>query len=153
MEMSSERVVPAPVPTVWEALNNTEVLRECITGCDRLEELETGVYDVAMAVRVGPVNAKFKGRMLLLDVEAPTAYTIKFEGQGGIAGFAKGLAKVSLVPHADSEQTLLRYEVSAQIGGKLAQLGSRLVDSAAKKMADDFFEKFVASFSARPENA
>ena len=153
MEMFSERVVPAPPAAVWEALNDIDRLRGCIAGCDRLELLEPAVYDVAAAVQIGPVNANFKGKMSLLDIEAPTAYTIRFEGQGGVAGHAKGTAKVSLRPHDDLHQTLLCYDASAQIGGKLAQLGSRLIDSAAKKMADDFFEKFVASFSKDTEQA
>jgi len=140
-------VVPATPEAVWKALNDLTVLSSCITGCERLVETEPGKYDVAMAVKVGPVNAKFKGQLALLDIVEPTAYTIRFEGQGGVAGFAKGSANVWLAPLPDENQTLLSYTASAQVGGKLAQLGSRLIDSAAKKMADDFFTKFSAAFS------
>ena len=153
MEMSSERLIAASQEAVWKALNDLEVLRSCIPGCERIEEREPDVYDVAMSVKIGPVNAKFKGRLALLDVQAPTGYTIRFEGQGGVAGFAKGSASVNLQPQPDESQTVLCYEASAQVGGKLAQLGSRLIDSAAKKMADDFFDKFTSSFSVNTEQA
>jgi len=153
MEMSSERLIEAPPGAVWKALNDLETLRTCITGCERIEEKEPDVYDVAMSVKIGPVNARFKGQLSLLDVQEPTAYTIRFEGQGGVAGFAKGSATVHLQPQEDEDQTMLCYSASAQVGGKLAQLGSRLIDSAAKKMADDFFDKFTSSFSADTEQA
>jgi|SRR5690606_27428917 len=147
MEMSSERVVPATPEIVWKALNNLEVLSQCISGCERLEEIEPNTYDVAMAVKVGPVNAKFKGQLSLVDIVEPTTYTIEFEGKGGVAGFAKGSATVRLSALPDENQTLLSYDASAKVGGKLAQLGSRLIDNAAKKMADDFFAKFTATFT------
>jgi len=153
MEMSSERVVPATPEAVWKALNNLEVLSRCITGCEQLEEFEPNKYDVAMAVKVGPVNAKFKGQLSLIDIIEPTTYTINFEGKGGVAGFAKGSAIVRLASLPDENQTLLSYDASAKVGGKLAQLGSRLIDSAAKKMADDFFTKFTASFSETADTA
>lgn len=153
MEMSSERLIAAPAEAVWKALNDLETLRTCIAGCERIEEKESDVYDVAMTVKVGPVNAKFKGQLSLLDIKEPTGYTIRFEGQGGVAGFAKGSASVHLEPQAEENQTLLCYSAAAQVGGKLAQLGSRLIDSAAKKMADDFFDKFTSSFLVDTERA
>jgi len=153
MEMSSERLIEAPPAEVWNALNDLQVLQGCITGCESIEETGPNQYDVAMKVKIGPVNAKLKGQLSLEDIQAPTGYTIRFEGQGGVAGFAKGSASVRLEPQEDQNQTLLCYDASAQVGGKLAQLGSRLIDSAAKKMADDFFSKFTALFSVDTEKA
>ena len=141
MEMKGSRTVPADVETTWQALNDPEVLRACIPGCESIERVSDGEYKVAMTARVGPVSARFTGRLLLADVVAPTSYTMKFEGQGGAAGFANGSAKVALVA-ADSG-TRIDYAASAQVGGKLAQIGSRLVDGAAAKVADDFFARFV----------
>jgi len=142
MEMSSERAVPASIEATWAVLNDPEALKSCIAGCERFELTEPDQYDMTMAVKVGPVAFKFKGKMSLLDVVANTSYAIKFEGQGGMAGFAKGTANVVLL--AAAEGCILKYDVKAQVGGKLAQLGSRLIDSSAKKMADDFFEKLAA---------
>lgn len=144
MEMSSTRLVPASPQVVWDALNDPQTLKSCIAGCDRIELIEPNVYEVAMVIKVGPVSAKFKGKMSLSDIQPAQSYVIGFEGQGGIAGFAKGSARVGLVPQEDG--TLLEYSVHAQVGGKLAQLGSRLIDSSAKKMADEFFGKFLALF-------
>ncbi|WP_034300478.1 carbon monoxide dehydrogenase subunit G [Herbaspirillum sp. RV1423] len=151
MEMISERIVPALRQAVWEALNAPETLRGCIAGCEKLELVGENEYDVAMAIKIGPVAAKFKGRMTLRDIVAPDAYAIVFEGQGGMAGFAKGTASVKLAEPAEGEGTLLQYEVRAQVGGKLAQLGARLIDSSAKKMADDFFARFVKVFDPAAE--
>ncbi|WP_420223864.1 CoxG family protein [Pigmentiphaga litoralis] len=142
--MSSTRLIPAPQDAVWDALNDPGTLRSCIAGCEHIERVGPDTYDVAMAVRVGPVSARFKGRMSLSDIVEPLSYVIRFEGQGGVAGFAKGQAAVSLAP--EGAGTLLSYTVHAQIGGKLAQLGARLVDSSARKMADEFFGKFLAHF-------
>ena len=141
MEMSNSQFVPASQQTTWEALNDPETLKACITGCESIEKIADNEYQMAMAVKVGPVSAKFKGKMLLADLNPPTSYSLSFEGQGGGAGFAKGGAKVSLAP--EEAGTRLSYTVSAQVGGKLAQIGSRLIDGAAKKMADDFFTAFV----------
>jgi len=151
MEMSSERLIEASPEAVWKALNDLSVLQSCITGCERIEEVGPDIYDVAMSVKIGPVNAKFKGKLSLLNIQVPTGYTIRFDGQGGVAGFAKGSASVNLKPQPDENQTLLCYNATAQVGGKLAQLGSRLIDNAAKKMADDFFDKFRSSFAAHTE--
>jgi carbon monoxide dehydrogenase subunit G len=141
MEMKGSRVVPTDVDTTWRALNDPEVLRACIPGCESIDRVSDTEYRVAMTARVGPVSAKFTGRLLLADIVAPRSYTLKFEGQGGAAGFANGMAKVELSP-VDGN-TRIDYAVSAQVGGKLAQIGSRLIDGAAAKVADDFFSRFV----------
>jgi len=141
MEMKGSRVVPADVATTWRALNDPEVLRECIPGCESIDRVSDTEYRVLMTARVGPVSAKFSGRLTLADIAAPRSYTLKFEGQGGAAGFANGSAKVELSPVEGG--TRIDYAVNAQVGGKLAQIGSRLIDGAAKKMADEFFAKFA----------
>jgi len=143
MEMSSTRIVAAPPATVWTALNDPEVLKACIPGCETFERVSDTEWRAVVAARVGPVSARFTGRMQLADLDPPNGYTLKFEGQGGAAGFASGEAKVGLSP-AEAGATALAYTAKAQIGGKLAQIGSRLVDGAAAKMADDFFERFAA---------
>ncbi len=142
MEMKGDRVVPTDIDTTWRALNDPEVLRACIPGCESIDRVSDTEYRVLMTARVGPVSAKFSGRLLLADVAAPRSYTLKFEGQGGAAGFANGTARVELSP-ADSG-TRIDYAVNAQVGGKLAQIGSRLIDGAAAKVADDFFARFVS---------
>jgi carbon monoxide dehydrogenase subunit G len=141
MEMSSSRVVPASVDATWRALNDPQVLKACIAGCESIERVADNEYTVAMTARVGPVSAKFSGRIVLSDIVPPTSYTITFDGQGGAAGFANGNAKVQLTP--DGSGTRIDYQASAQVGGKLAQIGSRLVDGAAAKVADDFFGRLV----------
>jgi len=148
MEMTSTRNVPAPVATVWAALNDPAVLKGCIPGCDVIEPDGENAYRIAVAARIGPVAAKFTGRMQLADIDPPKGYTLSFEGQGGAAGFAKGNAKVSLAPAENGAATTLSYTVSAQVGGKIAQLGSRLVDGAAQKLADDFFARFSGAVAA-----
>jgi len=140
MEMNGEQRIPATQQQTWEGLNDPEVLKACVPGCESIDKLSDADYQVLMTARVGPVSAKFKGKLTLSDLEPPRAYSIAFEGQGGVAGFGKGSAKVQLEP--DGDETLLRYAVKASVGGKLAQIGSRLVDAAAKKIANDFFTKF-----------
>jgi carbon monoxide dehydrogenase subunit G len=140
MEMSGEQLVPAPQQATWNALNDPEILKACVPGCESIEPLTDNEYQVLMVARVGPVSAKFKGRLTLSDIKPPNSYAIAFEGQGGPAGFAKGSAKVSLATQGLT--TKLSYDVKASVGGKLAQIGSRLVDAAAKKVADDFFRNF-----------
>ncbi|MBA3777538.1 MAG: carbon monoxide dehydrogenase subunit G [Betaproteobacteria bacterium] len=152
MEMTNTRLVPAPVATVWEALNDTETLKACIPGCESLEKVSDDEWRAALTARVGPVSAKFNGTMRLIDATPPTGYTLQFEGKGGPAGFAKGEAKVTLAP-ADGNQTSLTYVVKANVGGKLAQIGSRLIDGAATKLADDFFTCFTAKVAAPPDAA
>ena len=146
MEMTNSRVVPAPVAAVWQALNDPAVLKACIPGCESLERVGDDEWRATMAAKVGPVSAKFSGKMRMTDSTPPSGYTLKFEGQGGAAGFANGEARVTLVPAANDE-TKLTYVVKAQVGGKLAQIGSRLIDGAAAKLADDFFAKFSAQFA------
>ena len=140
MEMSGEQLVPAPQKAVWDALNDPQMLKACVPGCESIERTGDNEYQVLMVARVGPVSAKFKGKLTLSDIKPPDSYSISFEGQGGPAGFAKGGAHVRLAPEGDG--TKLSYDVKASVGGKLAQIGSRLVDAAARKVADDFFRNF-----------
>ena len=149
MEMTSTRTVPAPVETVWAALNDLEVLKSSIPGCDAIEPDGENAYRIAMAARVGPVAAKFSGRMKLAQIDPPHGYTLSFDGQGGAAGFAKGEARVALTPAENGAATALSYTVKAQVGGKIAQIGSRLVDGAAQKLADDFFGRFSDAVAAK----
>ena len=140
MDMTGEYLVPAPQQAVWEALNDPEVLKQCIPGCDEVNKTSDTSFDAKVSVKVGPVKAKFSGAVTLSDIDPPNGYTISGEGKGGAAGFAKGGAQVSL---SEAEGgTLLKYDVNAQVGGKLAQIGARLIDSTAKKMANDFFKTF-----------
>ena len=138
--MTGEQLIPASQQDVWEALNDPDVLKACVPGCESITLVNPNEYQVLMTARVGPVSAKFRGRLSLSDIKPPHSYALAFEGQGGAAGFAKGGAQVKLVPQG--EQTRLIYDVKANVGGKLAQIGSRLVDAAAKKVADEFFKNF-----------
>jgi hypothetical protein len=140
MEMTGEQRIPASQEETWKALNDPDVLKACIPGCESITLVNENEYNVAMTARVGPVSAKFRGRLQLSDIKPPQSYSLTFEGQGGPAGFAKGAAQVKLVP--EKSDTLLRYDVKANVGGKLAQIGSRLIDAAAKKVADEFFQNF-----------
>jgi carbon monoxide dehydrogenase subunit G len=149
MEMSGEQMVPAPQREVWAALNDPAVLKECVPGCESIEPLGENAYQVLMVARVGPVSAKFRGRLTLSDIRPPDSYALAFEGQGGPAGFAKGSAQVKL--QSRDSATRLSYDVKASVGGKLAQIGSRLVDAAAKKVADDFFRAFNERMSRKEE--
>lgn len=141
MDMTGEQLIPAPRAKVWAALNDPEILRQCITGCDVLEKTSDTTFEAAVVVKLGPVKAKFKGKVALSDIDPPNGYTISGEAQGGVAaGFGKGGAEVKLT---DAEGgTRLSYSVSAQVGGKLAQIGARLIDATANKMAEEFFSKF-----------
>ena len=141
MEISGEQRIPLSQQRVWEALNDPEILKACIPGCERIERVADNEYKVAMTAAVGPVKAKFTGKLMLADLNPPHAYSLAFEGSGGTAGFGKGSAKVKLSPDG-SGGTLLTYQATASVGGKLAQIGSRLIDGVARKMADDFFERF-----------
>ena len=141
MQLISHRSVPASVETTWAALNDPEVLKACIPGCESVERTSDHEFNLAMTARVGPVSAKFTGKIALSDVVPPSSYRMSFEGQGGGAGFARGEAKIALV--AENGGTRIDYSATAQVGGKLAQIGSRLVDAAAAKVADDFFGRFV----------
>ncbi|MCC8401926.1 carbon monoxide dehydrogenase subunit G [Paraburkholderia sp. MMS20-SJTN17] len=146
MELSETHTLPVAQQQTWDALNDTAILRGCIPGCESIDPDGENAYLVALSAAVGPVKARFKGRMQLTGIDAPNTYTIVFEGQGGAAGFAKGNAQVTL--EADGEAaTKLSYTANAQVGGKLAQIGSRLVDGAARKIAGEFFRRFTARLS------
>ena len=146
MEMKGEQLVPATQQATWEALNDPQVLKACVPGCESITPACDNAYEVLMVARVGPVSAKFKGKLTLSDIVPPQSYSLSFEGQGGAAGFAKGGAQVRLAGEGSS--TKLSYDVKANVGGKLAQIGSRLVDAAAKKVADDFFRNFNEKVAA-----
>jgi len=140
MEMTGDQLIHASQADTWAALNDPQMLKACIPGCESIELTGANEYGVQMTARVGPVSAKFKGRMTLSNIQAPNSYSIAFEGQGGVAGFAKGGADVNLT--TEGHDTRLAYKVKANVGGKLAQIGSRLVDAAANKVANDFFVAF-----------
>ena len=146
MELTGQQLIPLDQETTWRALNDPEILKACIPGCEAFDKLNDTQYQLTMTARIGPVSAKFKGVMTLGDVDPPRGYTISFEGQGGVAGFAKGEAAVSLEP--EGESTRLSYTAKAMVGGKLAQLGARLIDGVARKLANDFFSAFNARLSA-----
>ncbi|MBS0644153.1 MAG: carbon monoxide dehydrogenase subunit G [Proteobacteria bacterium] len=155
MDMTGERRIPAPRQTVWDALNDPEVLKASIPGCETLEKTSDNQMKASAAVKIGPISARFNGNVTLSDIDPPNGYRITGEGQGGVAGFAKGGAAVSLADDGETA-TLLTYEVHAQVGGKLAQLGARLVDASAKQMADAFFDRFtqqVTALAPAPEGA
>lgn len=143
MTMTGDYQIAAPREVVWAKLNDADVLRACIPGCEELTKLSDTEFEATAKAKIGPVSAKFKGRVTLTDLDPPNGYRISGEGQGGVAGFAKGGATVRLAEQDGG--TLLSYEVEAQIGGKLAQLGQRLINGAAKKLADEFFQKFTDS--------
>ncbi|MEX2455090.1 MAG: carbon monoxide dehydrogenase subunit G [Rhodospirillaceae bacterium] len=142
MEMTGEYRIPAPREKVWEALNDPEVLKKCIPGCQELNKDSETELSAKVKSKVGPVSATFTGKVTLSDIDPPKGYRISGEGTGGVAGFAKGGAVVNLVE--DGAETVLTYNATAQVGGKLAQIGSRLIDSTAKKMANEFFGKFAS---------
>ncbi len=146
MDMSGERRISAPREKVWAALNDPEVLRTSIPGCETMERLGENELKATASVKIGPISAKFAGKVQLLDLDPPNGYRIEGEGQGGVAGFAKGGAVVKLV--ADGRETIMSYEVKANVGGKIAQLGARLIDATAKQMADAFFDRFAAQVAS-----
>jgi carbon monoxide dehydrogenase subunit G len=146
MDMNGEFRLAAPRAAVWKALNDAEVLKQSIPGCEEIVKLSDTEMTAKVAAKVGPVSARFSGKVTLSDLDPPNGYTISGEGQGGVAGFAKGGAKVALKD--DTGGTILTYTVQAQVGGKLAQIGSRLIDASARKMADEFFTRFQAAVSA-----
>jgi len=174
MEMLGNRRLGVTQQQAWDALNDPETLKKCIPGCDKFELVGDNQYSVALAVKIGPVSAKFNGKVLLSDIVAPDGYKLTFEGQGGVAGFAKGSSSVTLKPVAAEAVVAssdgapiaheadaatppaaapagceLDYTVQAQVGGKIAQLGQRLIDGAAKSTADDFFKRFEAEMQSR----
>ncbi len=146
MDMNGEFRLAAPRAAVWKALNDPAVLKQSIPGCEEIVMLSDTEMTAKVSAKVGPVSARFSGKVTLSDLDPPNGYTISGEGQGGVAGFAKGGAKVALKD--DAGGTILSYTVQAQVGGKLAQIGSRLIDASARKMADEFFTRFQAAVSA-----
>ena len=140
MEMTGEQLIPLPQQETWNALNDPAVLKDCIPGCESITRVSDDEYDVVMTARVGPVSAKFKGRMKVSDADPPRSYKLGFDGQGGVAGFARGEATVSLAPEGNG--TKLTYAAKSTVGGKLAQVGARLIDGVAKQLAGKFFEAF-----------
>lgn len=147
MEMQGSRQLAVTQQQAWDALNDPEVLRTCIAGCDTIEPTGEHQYAIGMAVKIGPVAAKFKGNIQLSDINAPQSYTLSFDGQGGVAGFGKGTSNVKLEPNTAG--CLMTYSVNAQVGGKIAQLGQRLIDGVAKSMAEDFFKRFDKEMQRR----
>ena len=142
MELIQQVEIPAAVPQVWRALNDPDILKQSLTGCESFTPNETGGYDIVLLAKVGPVKARFTGELTLSDIVEEQSYTLSGAGKGGVAGHAKGSASVSLMA-LQNGYTAMRYSVQASVGGKIAQLGSRLVDGAARKMANEFFTKFI----------
>jgi len=153
MEMQGSRHLAVQQQQAWDALNDPEVLKACIPGCDKFEATDENRYALGMAVKIGPVSARFNGKIALHEVMPPNSYTISFEGQGGPAGFGKGTAKVRLSPALEGSGCELNYSATAQVGGKIAQVGQRLIDGVAKSMAEEFFSRFEAQMLARHPQA
>ncbi len=147
MDMQGSRVLNATQEQAWQALNDPDILKACIPGCDKFELAEPNVYSVGVALKIGPVAAKFTGKVSLMDIVPPKSYALQFEAQGGIAGFGKGESKVELKPVDGGVE--LNYTVHSQVGGKIAQLGQRLIDGVAKTLAEDFFTRFEEQLQAR----
>ena len=147
MELTGERLIPASVDKTWASLNDPDVLKACIAGCESLERTGDDTMAAVVALKIGPVSARFKGNLAMTNVVAPTGYTINFDGQGGVAGFGKGSADVALTAQGE-QQTLLTYSARATVGGKMAQIGSRLIDATAAKITEDFFKAFEAHLQA-----
>jgi carbon monoxide dehydrogenase subunit G len=148
VELKGERVLPASRATAWALLNDSEVLKECVPGCESMTASGDNAYDVVMTAAIGPVRARFKGKLSVVDLEPPSRYRLLFEGQSPQAGFARGEARVELEELA-ARETRLIYSATAQIGGKLAQIGARLIDAAAAATAERFFQSFAAQLAAR----
>jgi carbon monoxide dehydrogenase subunit G len=151
MTMNGEYQLPVPRETVWEKLNDAATLKACIPGCEELDKVSDTEFQAVAVTKIGPVKAKFKGKVTLSDIDPPNGYKISGQGDGGVAGFASGGATVKLEPKDGG--TLLSYAVEAQIGGKLAQLGQRLVNGVAKKLADEFFQNFAAAVNPPPPSS
>lgn len=143
--MSGERRIEAPLEAVWAALNDVDVLRRCIPGCEALTRTSPNDLQAEVVLKIGPIKASFLGNVVLSDLDPPNGYRLSGEGQGGVAGFARGGAVVRL--EGSGGATLLRYEAKATVGGKIAQLGARLIDTTAKKLAGEFFDRFAHSVS------
>jgi carbon monoxide dehydrogenase subunit G len=146
MDFTGRYVIPAPAEAVWAALNDPEILKHCIPGCERLEKTSATDFNAVATLKIGPLKASFRGKVTLSELEPPFRCKLTGEGQGGVAGFAKGHADVELAPEGDG--TMLTYTAHASVGGKLAQIGQRLIDGAARQIADDFFGRFSQALAA-----
>ena len=147
MDLTGEYRIPAPREDVWKALNDPNVLQPCIPGCESVEKLSDTEFTAKVVLKIGPMTAKFAGKGILSDLDPPKGYTITGEGQGGVAGFGKGRAHVTL--DVDGNVTVMRYKAEAQVGGKMAQLGARLIDSPATQLAAEFFGRFAAAVTPK----
>ncbi len=150
MDIKGEHFIPVPRQQVWAALNDVEVLKQAIPGCDSMTRLSDTDIEATVTAKVGPVKATFKGQVTLSDLDPPNGYSIRGEGKGGVAGFAKGGARVRLADAAGG--TILQYDVDAAVGGKLAQIGARLIEGTARKLADEFFAAFTRIAAGPPED-
>ncbi len=153
MEMTGEYRITAPREAVWRALNDPEILKQCIPGCEEIVKLSDTEMTAKVVAKVGPVSARFAGKVTLSDLDPPNGYKITGEGTGGAVGFAKGGADVKLTPDETGQGTVLSYAVNASVGGKIAQIGARLIDGTARKLADEFFGKFSTLVSAQTPGA
>ena len=151
MEFKGRYLIPASPQKVWNSLNDPQILRQCVPGCERMDKTDDTHFSAAAVLKIGPVKATFNANIALDNLDPPHRCTLKGEGQGGVAGFARGEAEVVLTPEGDG--TVLSYTAQAQIGGKLAQIGQRLIDGAAKQVADDFFVRFAAAVASAPDMA
>jgi uncharacterized protein len=140
VELTGQQLIPLSQEHTWRALNDPELLKQCVPGCEAFEKVSDSQYNLTMRTKIGPVSARFKGLMTMSNMDPPRSCTLLFEGQGGVAGFAKGEARVELAP--EGESTRLGYTAKALVGGKIAQLGARLIDGVARKLAADFFKAF-----------
>ena len=148
MKLEGDRLIPLPQQEVWERFNDAATLQASIPGCESLTQVTPDTFELLMVAAIGPVKAKFKGKLVLTDVNAPDSYRLNFDGSGGAAGFGKGTARVMLA--AEGDLTRLRYEVSVQVGGKIAQVGSRLIQGVSEKLSEEFFTRFVSLLQAKP---
>ena len=147
MDMQGNRLLAVSQQQAWDSLNDPEILKMCIPGCEKFERVTENEYAVTVAVKIGPVSAKFNGKVKLADIQAPVSYALQFEAQGGVAGFGQGESKVELMPHEGGCE--LKYTVHSKVGGKIAQLGQRLIDGVAKSLAEDFFKRFEEALQAK----
>jgi carbon monoxide dehydrogenase subunit G len=147
MDMQGSRALAVSQQQAWDSLNDPEILKACIPGCEKFERVEENEYAVTVAVKIGPVSAKFNGKVKLAGIQAPVSYALQFEAQGGVAGFGQGESKVELAPREGGCE--LKYTVHSNVGGKIAQLGQRLIDGVAKSLAEDFFKRFEEALQAK----
>lgn len=147
MDMQGSRQLAITREQAWDALNDPEILKRCITGCEKFELTADNTYAIVVAIRIGPVSARFNGKVTLADIVVPESYALRFDAQGGAAGFGKGESQVLLVPNDQGVE--LRYTVKSTVGGKLAQIGQRLIDGVAKSLAEEFFSRFEAELVKR----